>query len=70
MKEELINRGQIAPQELQEFSLDEFIQFIGDYKLKRISFRYLALDGRLKQLIIPVERLSRKELEKIYQMNL
>lgn len=65
MKEELINRGQIAPQELQEFSLDEFIQFIGDYKLKRISFRYLALDGRLKQLIIPVERLSRKELEKI-----
>lgn len=66
MKEEGVSHlVQIPPSELQEFSLDDFIQLIGDYKLKKISFRYLALDGRLKQLIIPVERLSQKELAKI-----
>ncbi len=48
----------VAPELLQRSDL---LNFIKENHIKRISFHYTALDGRLKQLIIPVNSMDYAE---------
>jgi glutamine synthetase len=48
----------VAPEHLQRSDL---LNFIKENHIKRISFHYTALDGRLKQLIIPVSSMDYAE---------
>jgi glutamine synthetase len=46
----------------KDFSREDFLQVIEQKKIERLTFHYTALDGRLKELKLPVTNRSQAEL--------
>jgi len=60
-----ISQEQFSFGNLKDYSSQDILNLVHKFDFRRISFRYLGLDGRFKQLIIPINGLNSQEIEKI-----
>jgi glutamine synthetase len=54
---------QILDKDNQQFTREDFLTIISERKIERINFHYLGLDGKLKELKLPIS--NRLQAERI-----